>query len=236
MSNFWQVGFLDPLRSLWSQVKVLLPSLVESLLIVVVGLLLAWLLKEIVFRVLRMAHFDRLAERLGVAGAVERVGGFRSPSNFVGQLVGWFVVVLTLLTGLYAFDPAMSRNLVERFLAYVPSLLVAAFILLLGAIVSRFLARGVLLAAVNARMPSAALMAGTVRFLVMVLATVAALEHVGIGRSTVLIAFGIIFGGVVLALAIAFGLGGRDLARDFLERQLRGRAPEERENEGVRHL
>ena len=236
MQDFWQKGFLEPLQDFWAELMLFLPHLILSLLIVGVGLALGIILREVVARGLRWAGFDQLASRLGISTAIERVGGFRAPSYIAGQLVQWLIVVAALLIGLSALDTAMTSNLVARLLAYLPHLLVAAFILLLGAIISRFLARAVLLAAVNARMPAASVLAGIVRFLIMALAAVAALEHLGIGRTTVLIAFGIVFGGIVLALAIAFGLGGRDLARELLERQLRKRGREEPEEEDVRHL
>jgi hypothetical protein len=233
--NFWQ-QIVEPLQTFWEQLKILLPHLVLSLAIVVVGLLLGWLVREILHRVLRSVKFDRLASRLGLATAVERIGGFRSPAYLTAQVAQWLIIVVALLIGLDALDTTLTRGLVSRLLGYLPNLVVAAFVLLLGAIISRFLARGVLLAAVNAGLRGASVVAGLVRFLVMALAAVAALEQLGIGRTTVLLAFAIIFGGVVLALSIAFGLGGRDLARDVLEGQLRKRKSEEREEEGVRHL
>lgn len=234
--EFWQTGILEPLREFWEQVKLFLPNLVLSLLLVVVGLVAAFLLREVVSRLLRALKFDRLATRLGLSTAMERVGGYRPPSVLAGQLTQWIVIVIALLWGLYILDTALTRGLVSRFTAYLPNLIVAAFILLLGAIISRFLSRGVLLAAVNAGMRGASLASGMVRFLVMGLATVAALEHLGIGRATLLLAFGIVFGGVVLALSIAFGLGGRDLARDLLEGQLRKRSEQQADSEEVRHL
>jgi hypothetical protein len=234
--DFWQTGILEPLRALWAQLKLFLPNLVFSLAVVAVGLVVGWLLREVVSRVLKAMTFDRLAARMGIATAVERIGGFHSPSYFAGQLVQWTVIVLALLIGLDVLGTAVGRSLVGRFLGYLPNLLVAAFILLLGTLISRFLARGVLLAAVNAGVRGASLLAGMVRFLVMALAAVAALETLGIGRATVLLAFAIVFGGVVLALAIAFGLGGRDLARELLEAQLRKRKAEETGTEGVHHL
>jgi len=236
MLAFWQSRALEPLLSFWERLREFLPNLLVSLLVVALGLALAILLREGVSRVLRALKFDRLASRMGLSEAVERVGSFRSPSHIAGQLVFWVVVVFALLGGLYELDTAYTRGLVDRFFAYLPNLVVAGFILLIGAIVSRFLARGVLLGAVNAGMRGARLAAGLVRFLVMALAAVAALEHIGIGRATVLIAFGIVFGGVVMALAIAFGLGGRDLARDLLEGQLRKPADTEADSEGLRHL
>jgi hypothetical protein len=235
MLIFWQTKAFEPLLSFRERLQEFLPNLLLSLLVVVAGFALALLLREVISRGLRALKFDRLATRMGVSEAVERVGGFRSPSYVAGQLVFWIVAVFALLGALYELDTAYARGLVDRFFGYLPNLIVAAFILLLGTIISRFLARGVLLAAVNAGMRGARLAAGLVRFLVLVLAAVAALEHLGIGRATVLLAFGIVFGGVVLALAIAFGLGGRDLARDVLEGQLR-KPKEETDTEGIRHL
>lgn len=233
--QFWK-SVSEPLRALLEKLGSFLPQLALSLGIVAVGLVVAWLLQKAVHGLLRALSFDRLAARLGLATAVERVGGFRSPSFLAAQLVQWVVVLVAFLLGLVALDTTVTRNLVSRFLGYLPNLLVAAFILLLGAIISRFLARGVLLACVNVGMRGASVIAGLVRFLVMALVVVAALELLGIGRLTVLVAFGVVFGGVVLALAIAFGLGGRDMARDLLEGQLRERRKEGREKEGVHHL
>jgi hypothetical protein len=236
MLEFSEPSFLEPLRNFWERLQLFLPHLLFSLLVVLVGVALALLLGAVVSRGLRLLKFDRLATRMGVSEALERVGGFRSPSYVAGQFVFWFVVVFALLGGLYELDTVYSRDLVGQFFGYVPRLVVAGFILLLGAIISRFLARATLLAAVNAGMRGARLAAGMVRFLVMALAAVVALEHLGIGRATVLLAFGVVFGGVVLALAIAFGLGGRDLARDVLEGQLRKPHEHGTEDEGVRHL
>ncbi len=236
MMEFSQPGFLEPLRLFWERFRLMMPNLLFALIILVAGVVLALLVRELVSRGLRLVKFDRLATRMGLAMALERVGGFHAPSRVVGQFMMWFVVVFAILGALYELDTDYTRTLVERFLFYLPNLIVGLFILLLGALISRFFARGVLLAAVNAGMRGARLMAGLVRFLVMALFAVAALEQIGIGRATVLLAFGIVFGGVVLALAIAFGLGGRDLARDLLEGQLRKRREEEIETEGVHHL
>jgi len=227
---------VEPLRGLWEHLKTLGPNLALSLAIVVVGVVLAWLLREGTYRLLRAMRFDRLASRTGLATAMERVGGFRTPSYLAGQCVEWVVVAAALLVGLEALDTSVTDALVARVVGYLPNVLMAALILLLGGILSRFLARGVLLAGVNAGMRGAPLVAGLVRFFIMALAVVAALEQLGVGRMTVLVAFGIVFGGVVIALAVAFGLGGRDLAREVLEGQLRERRKGTREKEGVHHL
>src|SRR3972149_1495536 len=105
-----------------------------------------------------------------------------------------------------------TQNLVERFFLFLPHLLAALVILVGGALVSRFLGRSVLIAAVNKRVPFARLLAGVAGFFVMTPAVVASLDELGIGRTTIFVTFAIMFGGLVTALAIAFRLGARDLA------------------------
>lgn len=235
MSELWQQGISQLLQRLWEQALSLLPSLVNAFVLILLGLVVGWVLKEIVYRLLRLLKFDRLCERLGVASVAERVGS-RSSSYFVGRLVQGVIIVVALLAGLNALSTELGTNLVTRFVLYLPQIVLAGIILLLGSLLSRFLSRSVLIAAVNAKMRSAKWLAGLVRFLVMALAVVAALEQLGIGQTTLLVAFGVVFGGVVAALAMALGLGGKDLAREWLESQLRQRPGQEEETEGLRHV
>jgi small-conductance mechanosensitive channel len=146
------------------------------------------------------------------------------------------IVILTaLLAGLNALGTPLTRNLVERFFLYLPHFLAALVILVVGTLISRFLGRSVLIAAVNAGMPAARLLAGLTRFFIVVLTIVAALDELGISRTTIIVTFAILFGGVVTTGAIAFGLGGRDLARELLQSQFRPQAKPEAEDQ-IHHL
>src|SRR6266536_5746541 len=106
-------------------------------------------------------------------------------------------------------------------LAFLPPLFAAVLILVVGWLVANFLSQGLLIAAVNHGVPEARLLARAAHWGVLLFAGATALTHLGIGKEMVLVAFGITFGGLILALALAFGLGGRALARDMLARRLR---------------
>ncbi len=212
-----------------------LSSLLGMVALVLLGLLVGWLAKEVVFRVLRALRFDRLCGRLGIVQEIERVGFVHSCSYLAGQIVQGLVILTAVLAGLNALGTPITRNLVERFFVYLPHFLAALAILLVGTLVSRFLGRSVLIASVNAGMPAARLLAGLTRFFIMVLTVVAALDEFGISRTTIIVTFAILFGGVVTAAAIAFGLGGRDLARDLLQSQFRPPARTEADDQ-MRHL
>ncbi len=106
-----------------------------------------------------------------------------------------------------------------RFFDYLPNVVAALIVLVVGSIIARFLSRSVLIGAVNMNLQYAQLLSAGVRWLVMVLAVAMALEHLAIGRGIIRLAFGILFGGIVLALALAVGLGSKDLVTRSLERE-----------------
>jgi hypothetical protein len=128
------------------------------------------------------------------------------------------IVLVTLILGLNALEVAATQNFVAQFFNYLPHLFVAILILVIGYLIAIFLGQAALIAAVNARMESARLLSGVVRWFIIILSLTMGLYHLGIAEKIIVAAFSITFGGVILALAIAFGWGGRDLAKDFLER------------------
>jgi hypothetical protein len=170
-------------------------------------------------RLLNGLDFDRRAESFGMSLAEWTPS--RSASALVAAVAYWTVLALGLLLGLTALDAALPSQFALTVLEYVPHLVAALAILLVGGIVARFLARAALIGSVNLGLHHARLVSLTVKWLVLIVAAAMALDHIGIGRTVLLLAFGILFGGVVLALALAVGLGARDAVSRALERELR---------------
>jgi len=234
MQGLLEKAFIEPFHRLAEHLTHVLPALITILLILIVGGAVAYLARRVIHRLLVALRFDRLVARTGLASTIERARVFRSPSDFGARLVQGLLWLFIILFALNAADTQMTQDLVVRFIHYVPDIITAVLVLLLGSLISKFLARSVLLAAVNAQWSGARLLAGGVRVLVMMLAVVIALEQLRIGRTALLVSFAILFGGVVIAGAIAFGLGARDLAREWLQSKTKPRSPE---NEEVfRHL
>jgi hypothetical protein len=224
---------LDPFHRLADQSAHIVPILIMVMVTLIVGGFFAFVARWLTYTLLQAARFDRLAERTGFASLIDRTGVFRSPTDFGARCVQALVWVFTVLFALSAADTPASADLVRRFVDYVPNLMAAGLVLLLGVAVSRMISRSTLLAAVNAQWPAARLIAGGVRVLVMTLVVVIALEQLRIGSLPLLVAFAIVFAGIVFALALAFGLGARDMARHWLEAKVRSAAAEE---EVFRHL
>jgi mechanosensitive ion channel-like protein len=233
MRSLFDRMLVDPFHRLADQSAHVVPILIMVMVTLLVGGLLAFLARVLTYRLLQFAQFDRLVQRTGFSSMIERTGVFRSPTDLGARFVQALVWLFTMLFALSAADTPASAELVRRFVDYIPNLIAAGLVLLLGVAVSRMISRSALLAAVNAQWPGARLIAGGVRVLVMTLAIVIALEQLHIGSLPLLVAFAIVFAGIVFALAIAFGLGGRDMARQWLEAKVRSSVAEE---EVFRHL
>jgi Conserved TM helix len=235
MHSLYDRAFLEPFHRLAEQLGRVTPVVMIVLVVLLVGAIVAWIARRVVYRLLVLIRFDRLVAHTGLARTLESTRIFRSPAEFGARVVAGMLWLLIALLALSAADTRMTQEMVTRFINYLPDLVTAAVVLLLGAVVSKFLARSTLLAAVNAQWAGARALAGGVRILVMSLAVVMALEQLRIGRTALLVSFAILFAGVVMAGAIAFGFGARDLAREWLRTKLKPRAPEE-EEEVFRHL
>jgi hypothetical protein len=205
--------------------------------LVLVGLMLAafviaLLARVLLARALRGIELDRRVEQAGLAA----VGGWPAttpPSEAIARIVYWTILFLGLLAGLTALNATIPSRLALSVFAYVPHLLAAILILLVGVFAARFLARSVLIGAVNMQLQSARLLSLAVKWLVLLVAVAMALDHLRIGRSILTLAFAILFGGVVLAAALAVGLGAKDAVGRSLERHLRQPPPGD---DGVDHL
>jgi len=203
-----------------------LPGVLALLLLLVTALIVAIIVRFAVFRALQGLEFDRRAELLGVSLAEWTPS--RSASKLVAAVAYWTVLVIGLLLGLTALDAALLTRFATSVLEYVPHVVAALAIMVVGGVIARFFARAVLIEAVNIRIQSARLLSLGVKWMVLMVAAAMALDHIGIGRTALLLAFGIIFGGVVLAVALAIGLGARDVVSRALERQTREPSREDR--------
>jgi hypothetical protein len=195
-----------------------LPRMVTTLAIILVGWLIAMLLRTLVRSLLEWARINVAAERFGVAPLLRTID-LPPADALVGAIVFWLVWIGFLLSGIDVLGFESLQGLIESFWAFVPRLLVAIVILVVGFVVANFAWRATLLAAVNARVPSPRLLSGAVRWLILILAGAMALEQIAVARTVVLTAFAIAFGALSLAVAIAFGIGGGGIAKRILEHQ-----------------
>jgi hypothetical protein len=215
-----------------TRIATLLPGFLALLVALLIALIVAWALGFILRRSLRSFAFDSKVAAWDLPGIRAESG--RSPTDVAVRIVGWCVIILGFLVGINAFEATLTSQLVSQLFAYLPNVVAAGLVLLVGAIAARFFSRSVLIGAVNLNVQYAHLLSVGLKWLILVLAGAMALNHLEIGGKIVDEAFAILFGGIVLTLALAVGLGARDLVSRSLERQA-ARMPEEGA-ESLRHF
>ena len=218
MWNEVEQALSQSMTKMLSQLASLLPGIVALVTALLVSALIAWVLSAILRRSLARFEFDRRVEQWGFSGLAEW-SPTSSPTLLVTRAIAWTIILIGFLIGVSAFDGALPSQLVTRLFAYLPDVMAAIVVLVAGSVIARFLARSVLIGGVNMNLQYARLLSVGVKWLVTVLAVTIAIEHVGIGGGIIRLAFGILFGGIVLALALAVGLGSKELVSRSLERE-----------------
>lgn len=199
------------------QLAGILPGFVALIVAVVFASAAAWVIAVLTRRVLRGLKFDERLMNLGVR--MHDWSPAMSPTSLLASLVFWLIVFAGFLVGVAAFDATLTSQLMFQFVGYLPTLVIAVVILIVGNIIARFVSRSVLIGAVNMNLQYATLLASGVKWMIMVLAVAMALDHLAIAENIVHLAFGLLFGGIVLALALAVGLGSKELVSRSLERE-----------------
>jgi hypothetical protein len=236
MSEIWRTAIVASFNKFLGKVATFLPNLLAMITILIIGFITAWVIKTILLRFLKAIQFDRVSERWGLTNVLSRGGMVYSPASLVSRFFYWVIVLISLILGINALEVAATQNFIAQFFSYLPNLFAAVIILVIGYLIAIFLGQAALIAAVNAQMESAKLLSRSVRWFIIVLSLTMSLYHLGIAEKVIVAAFSITFGGIVLALAIAFGWGGRELAKDFLERLYKSKSTKEEEQDQISHI
>lgn len=218
MTDFLNL-ILEPLQEVFLKFKTFVPNLLAMLVILSIGILLAKLLRAILLRFLLAIKFDSWSDRMGVTSLLRKGDLWSKPSIALGSIIFWILIIVVLMTGLSALKIHMIDQLVSQSFMYLPRAFSAILILIIGYVLAGFISRAVLIAAVNSGYHYAKLLAKAIRLLLTVLILAMVFEQLQVAPGIVLAAFSIVFGGIVIALAISFGVGGIDAAKRMIEQE-----------------
>jgi hypothetical protein len=207
-----------------------LPRFLEMLVIVVVGWVIAYILKVLLRSLLKITRFDKLSEHTGTTELL-RGAALPSLSELVSRFLFWVAWLGFILLGISVLGVVGVEQHVASFFGFLPRLFAALIILFFGLLGASFFSRAALLSGVNADLPSPRLISWAVRTMIILFIVSMAFEELGIGSRTVIVAFALTFGALLLGLALAFGLGGKDLAKKYLERRFAREQDESPERE-----
>ena len=206
----------EPLRVMWTNAMGFVPNLLAALVILLVGWIVARVVRYLIQRALKLVQLDKVSEKAGINGALKQAN-LPEPSQVVAKLFYWIVMVLALVMAVNAVKLTVATELLNRLLLYLPNVIAAIFVLVLGFFFGS-LVRGLVQTALGGTETMDPEVAGKAAQLAIILfAAAASLEQLRIATILITNAFTVAFAAIAFALALAFGLGCKDLVKGWVE-------------------
>lgn len=212
---------VDSLRSFLTQLGGYLPRLLGALIILFVGWVVARWIRTRVAKLLKAVRFDEVSKKSGIDEVLRQGGVSLTMNGVIAGLIYWLIMLITLLAAIDSLGLAVASDVLNQVVLYLPNVVVAVLILIFGALFGNLIRGIVGTYLVNAQVGGAKVISAIAHYAILIFAASVALVQLGIGRELVTSAFQIAFGALCLALALAFGLGGRDWASRQIDKTLR---------------
>ena len=213
----WKNLIVEPVQEMLTKIMAYLPVLLGALLILIVGWIVAKIIRSIVNGVLKVVRFDVLADKASISEVLRKGNLKITARQVVSGLVYWLVVIMVLVMAANALGLPKASDMLSSLFAYVPKVIAALLVLVVAMFLANFVSGIVQTVAGNSKLPKPQLLAGISRWAIIIFALTISLAQLGIAPLLVTATFNIILGGIVLALALAFGLGGKDAAAKYLD-------------------
>jgi hypothetical protein len=213
----WSDLIVEPVREMLTKIMAYLPVLLGALLILIVGWIVAKIIRSIVDGVLKVVRFDTLVDKAGISGVLKKGDLKITARQLISSLVYWLIIIMVLVMVANALGLPKASDILSNLFAYVPKVIAALLVLVVAMFLASFVSGIVGIAAGNANLPKPELLSAISRWAIIIFALTISLTQLGIAPLLITATFNIILGGIVLALALAFGLGGKDAAARYLE-------------------
>src|SRR3989344_3203224 len=214
----WGDVIVASLQNLWNIFISFLPNLIVALIVFIVGWIIAAALGRVVAQVIRALRIDMLLERLGFRGPVERAGLRLDVGHFLGQLVKWFLILVFLMASPDILGLTQVTEFLQIVISYIPSVIVAALILMVAVVFAEFVQRLVRASVDAAGMMSAGFLGSVAKWAILIFGLFAALDQLGVARNFMTVVLQGLIAMLAIAGGLAFGLGGQNAARGFIDR------------------
>ena len=212
--------FLESSQQFLNEIAVTLPQIIGAFLILLIGWILARLIKKFSIKGLKLVRFNYLTEKSGIEGFLEKGGVKVSSVDIIGTLIYWIIMLVVILATLNSIKLTAASTLFNQIMLYIPNIIVAIFILVIGIYFARLVSQVIITSLKNMEEKTATTIGMIANYSIVILTVFIILGQLNIAGSIVTSAFTILFGAICLALGLAFGLGGKEWASGVIKKYL----------------
>jgi len=208
----WSVIVIEPVKAMLIRAATFLPTLIGIIVILIVGWIIAAVLKNVVVKLLKMIQFDTASEKSGLADVLRKGGIKNTLSELMGGLIYWVIMLLVFMAALNALGMTVVAGLLDKVILYIPNVIAAIFIISLGIFFASVIGSIVMTTCMNAGMKQAKLMSQVTQTVIIIFAAIMTLEQLNIATTILNTTITVVLGAIGLAFALAVGLGSKDIA------------------------
>jgi len=215
--DYLNVVVMDPVKAMSIKIWSYIPAIAGAIVILVVGWLIAKVIEALVARILKAVKLDAASEKAGIANVLAKGDIKLTLSELIGAIVYWLIILVVIATTLDALNLKIASSLMTRLVGYVPNIIAAVFIMILGAFVANFVGTIVRTAGNNAGLKNTKMLSQLAQIVLMVFTVIVAIEQLEIATTLLVLSVNIVLVSIGLGIAIAFGLGCKDIAGKFMQ-------------------
>jgi hypothetical protein len=214
--------FSDMMLDLWENFSDVFRNVLVMLAIMILGFIISWVIRKLIEKLLILFRFDKWADGTGIVTFLERGGVKAKPSTIISRIVFWILIVTFFSFGLGLVGLPQFTEYASRITSALPYIVISTIIVIVGMIFSTFLSRVIYMACENANIGYGDIISKSVRILLIIITFAIVFEYMGLGSTIISISFLIIFGGVILTLSLALGVGLSGVITEFIRQKVNG--------------
>lgn len=207
---------VDPVKAMLIKIWSYVPSLAGAVVILFLGWLIAKVLESVVVRALKAIRLDSASDKAGISNVLAQGDIKVTVSELIGAIIYWLVILVVIATAMNTLNLTVAANLISRLVEYVPNIIGAVFVLVLGSLLANFVGSIVRTTASNAGIAKAKLLGRLANTVIVIFSIIIAIEQLNIATALIALAVNIILASLGLGIALAFGLGCKDIAGKFV--------------------
>ncbi len=224
--------FIDMFIDLYENFQEVFLSILVMVVVMIGGFIISWFIKKMLEKLLIFFRFDRWTQDAGITNFLEKGGVKRTPSGILSRIVYWIFIVAFFSFGLNFIGISQFTEYASRISTWLPVIVVSLVIIIVGIILSNFISRLIYLACENANIKFGDIIGKGVRIFLIIITFGIVFEYIGVGNTIITISFLIVFGGIILSLSLALGIGLSHVIGEFIKEQVKLRS-ERKRHEGV---